>query len=77
MNIPHKYIRIIDTKEGKIEEDIKKLSSDDFNIKLVLGFVSPHINFENTAKKIKSLFSSNVKVILTTTAGELCTFNLE
>jgi len=51
MNISHKYIRIIDTKEGKIEEDIKKLSSDDFNIKLILGFVSPHINFENVSKK--------------------------
>ena len=76
MNIPHKYIRIIDTKEGKIEEDIKKLSSDDFNIKLVLGFVSPHINFENTEKKIKSRFLSNVKNMLTTTAGEICTLNL-
>ena len=77
MNFSHKYIRIIDTKEGKIEEDIKKLSSDDFNIKLILGFVSPHINFENTAKKIKSLLPNDVKVVLMTTAGELCTFNLE
>ena len=77
MNISHKYIRIIDTKEWKIEEDIKKLSSDDFNIKLILGFVSPHINFENTAKKIKSLLPNDVKVVLMTTAGELCTFNLE
>ena len=25
MNFSHKYIRIIDTKEWKIEEDIKKL----------------------------------------------------
>lgn len=77
MNISHKYIRIIDTKEWKIEEDIKKLLSDDFNIKLILGFVSPHINFENVSKKIKSLLPNDVKVVLITTAGELCTFNLE
>lgn len=76
MNIPHKYIRIVDTKESNLENDIKSLTNE-FNTKLVLGFLSPHINFENVSKKIKSLFSHEVKVILTTTAGELCTFNLE
>ncbi len=76
MNEDHKYIRVIDTKEQKLEEDIKYLSND-FNTKLILGFISPHINFENVSRKIKALFSSNVKVILTTSAGELCTFNLE
>jgi hypothetical protein len=76
MNLTHKYIRIIDTKESKLEDDIKLLSND-FNSKLVLGFVSPHINFENVSKKIKSLLPNDVKVVLTTTAGELCTFNLE
>lgn len=76
MNEDHKYIRVIDTKEQKLEEDIKLLSND-FNTKLILGFISPHINFENVSRKIKALFSSNVKVILTTSAGELCTFNLE
>ena len=76
MNIPHQYIGIIDTNESNLENDIKSLSSN-FNTKLVLGFISPHINFENVSRKIKSLFSKDVKVVLTTTAGELCTFNLE
>ena len=76
MNIHHKYIRIIDTKESNLENDIKLLSND-FNTKLVLGFISPHINFENVSKKIKSFFPNDVKVVLTTSAGELCTFNLE
>ena len=76
MNIPHQYIGIIDTNESNLENDIKALSSN-FNTKLVLGFISPHINFENVSRKIKSLFSKDVKVVLTTTAGELCTFNLE
>lgn len=76
MNIHHKYIRIIDTKESNLENDIKLLSND-FNTKLVLGFISPHINFENVSKKIKSFFPNDVKIVLTTSAGELCTFNLE
>lgn len=55
MNIPQKYIRIIDTKESKLQEDIKLLSND-FNTKLILGFISPHINFENVSKKNKISF---------------------
>ena len=77
MDINSKYIRILDTKIVTLEEDIKKLLSEDFDSKLVLGFISPHLDFELTSKKIKSLFSSNTKVILTTTAGELCSFSLE
>ncbi|PUE66031.1 methyl-accepting chemotaxis protein [Arcobacter caeni] len=76
MNNPLKYIRIVDTKEANLENDIKSLSND-FNTKLILGFISPHINFENVSKKIKSAFSNDVKIVLSSTAGELCTFNLE
>ncbi len=72
----NKYIKVIDTNEKNLETHVKALN-DDFNIKLVLGFISPHINFDSMSKKIKSLFPSDTKVVLTTTAGELCTFNLE
>ncbi len=70
------YIRIVDTKEQNLEKDLNSLI-EEFNPKLVVGFLSPHIDFDNVSRKIKSSFSPNVKVILTTTAGELCTFNLE
>lgn len=75
MNIHHKYIRIVNTKETDLLNDIKQLSSD-FTPKLVLGFISPHIDFQNVSKKIKSAFSNDVKIVLSSTAGELCTFNL-
>ncbi|MDD2886892.1 MAG: methyl-accepting chemotaxis protein [Aliarcobacter sp.] len=75
MNIHHKYIRIVNTKESDLLNDIKQLSSD-FTPKLVLGFISPHIDFQNVSKKIKSAFSNDVKIVLSSTAGELCTFNL-
>ena len=76
MNNPLKFIRIVDTKEANLENDIKSLSND-FNAKLILGFISPHINFENVSKKIKSAFSNDVKIVLSSTAGELCSFNLD
>ena len=44
---------------------------------MVLGFISPHLNFEVISKKIKSVFPDETKVVLTTTAGELCTFDLD
>ena len=76
MNNPLKFIRIVETKEANLENDIKSLSND-FNAKLILGFISPHINFENVSKKIKSAFSNDVKIVLSSTAGELCSFNLD
>ena len=75
--IENEYIRILDTKESLLETDIKRLLINNFNCKLVLGFISPHIDFDSVSRKIKSLFDKETKVILTTTAGELCTFNLE
>lgn len=71
-----RYIRILNTNPKDLDENVKVLS-EDFNTKLVLGFVSPHIDFDFISKKIKSLFSNETKVILTTTAGELCTFSME
>ena len=76
MNNPLKFIRIVETKEANLENDIKSLSND-FNAKLILGFISPHINFENVSKKIKSAFSNDVKIVLSSTAGELCSFNID
>ena len=76
MNNPLKFIRIVETKEANLENDIKSLSND-FNAKLILWFISPHINFENVSKKIKSAFSNDVKIVLSSTAGELCSFNLD
>jgi hypothetical protein len=72
------YLKIVNTKLSEINIDlINSLSFEDSEIKLVLGFISPHLNFSELSSKIKSYFSSSTKVILVTTAGELCTYNLD
>ena len=75
-NIENEFIRILDTNDSNLEDRISSLFFGENAPKLVLGFISPHLNFETISKKIKSSFPSETKVILTTTAGELCTFDL-
>ena len=75
-NIENEFIRILDTNDSNLQDRISSLFFGENAPKLVLGFISPHLNFETISKKIKSSFPSETKVILTTTAGELCTFDL-
>ena len=77
-NSSSKFIKIVDTNENQLNEEIiKNLNfENDSAPKLVLGFISPHINFDSISRKIKSLLPSSTKLLLSTTAGELCTFNL-
>jgi hypothetical protein len=42
---------------------------------LVIGFVSPHLEFESTCRAIKSALPSATQVVLMTSAGELCNQN--
>ena len=76
-NIENDFIRILDTNDSNFEERINSLFFGEKAPKLVLGFISPHLNFEAISKKIKSVFPDETKVVLTTTAGELCTFDLD
>lgn len=72
-----KYIKTVNTDESKIDSSfIKDLYFDEKAPSYVLGYISPHINFNSVSQKIKSLFPSSTKVVLLTTAGELCTFDI-
>jgi signal transduction histidine kinase len=53
------------------EENLKKLLFEDNNTKFIVGFISPHIDFETISKKIKS-FYKDIDIVLTSSAGELC-----
>jgi hypothetical protein len=75
-NLGNDFIRILDTNDSDLDSSLHGLFFGEKAPKLVLGFVSPHLNFEVISRKIKSSFPSETKVVLTTTAGELCTFNL-
>jgi hypothetical protein len=72
------FIKVVNLEENDISADvINNLYFQDNAPKLVLGFISPHINFESISRKIKSLLPPSTKLVLTTTAGELCTFNFD
>lgn len=66
-------ILTITIKEAEIKS--QKLQNLSFNPKLVLGFISPKLNFESTSLKLKETFQNDTVLILSTTAGELCNFD--
>ncbi|AFL68652.1 methyl-accepting chemotaxis protein [Sulfurospirillum barnesii] len=48
-----------------------------FSPKVVLGFISPSLEFDSVAKKLQQAFSSECTLILSTTAGELCSLHAQ
>lgn len=76
-DLGNSFIQVLDTNEFDLGNNIHKLFFNETAPSLVLGFISPHLNFGKISQKIKSSFPDSTKVILTTTAGELCTFNLD
>jgi len=58
------------------KENINKLSFQNEKLKLIIGFISPHLNFSEISYKIKNSAPPHTKVILSSSAGELCTFDL-
>lgn len=73
------YLKIIDTTDTQINEElIKSLNFENGKEpSLVIGFISPHVDFQSISNKIRSLLPKSTKLMLSTTAGELCTFNLD
>ena len=57
------------------DKNLQKLLFENEKVSLVVGFISPHLNFSDISRKIKDFFSYDTKVILCSTAGELCTFS--
>lgn len=43
--------------------------------KVVIGFVSPALDFSTISSRLKQAFTNDVTLILSTTAGELCSFD--
>ena len=71
------FIKILTTDNTNLSDLlINELFFEENAPKLVLGFISPNIDFQEISSKIRNFFPNSTKVILSTTAGELCTFNL-
>lgn len=78
MNNSSEYIKTVNTTESQLDGTLAKgLYFGEDAPAFILGYISPHINFNSIAQKIKSLYPSETKVILITTAGELCSFNMD
>jgi hypothetical protein len=66
------HIRVIRTQGKAVSQaDIDALNFRGRPAALIIGFVSPDIDFSKTASKIQSLSSPESELILCTTSGEL------
>lgn len=54
-------------------QDFKALEFEGAETKLIIGYISPDVEPAAVATALRSHFSYDVKIVLTTTAGELCT----
>jgi hypothetical protein len=74
----HQFIRTLKISSHEItRQNIESLHVNGNSPALVLGFVSPNINFSTIASQIANFLPSTTQLILSSTAGELCTFNKE
>jgi signal transduction histidine kinase len=68
-----KYIKNIKLNSTQIDDkNLSNLIFPNNKTKLVIGYLSPNLDFYKISKQIKSYFSSDVKIILASSAGELC-----
>lgn len=72
-----KYTKVLKLADADVnEKHLEKLKFKNSDVALVLCYISPYLNFHEIVEKIKSFFGNSVSVVANTTAGELCTFNL-
>jgi hypothetical protein len=62
-------VQVIRSRTASLETDLRAASRDD--IQLVLGYINPAANLDQVARSAAAAFPG-AKVVLTTTAGELC-----
>lgn len=67
------HILTLQLKQAEITKE--KFGQYNFVPKLVIGFVSPALDFNAISTKLKQILPSNATLLLSTTAGELCSMN--
>ncbi len=69
----NRYIKNMKLTSSQInEKNLENLLFPNDKTSLLIGYISPNADFEESAKKIKSFFGDSIKVILSSSAGELC-----
>jgi hypothetical protein len=69
------FVITLKTDIHRLSQDLKDLRFRNQDPVLVVGFVSPHVDFHKVAHEVKNWAGTRTKVVLCSTAGELCTFN--
>ncbi len=71
-SLANQTIVTLTLQEKTITTSLENIS---FKPKVVLGFVSPSLDFPSVASKLKQALPNDTTLILSTTAGELCSFD--
>jgi hypothetical protein len=70
------YTKVLKLDGENIDsQSIKALLFEETTTPLIMGFVSPHLDFNSIVLNIKRHIPTSTKLILSTTAGELCSFS--
>ncbi len=73
-----KYTKTLKLLSGNItNKDLEKLKFKNSNVKVILCYLSPYLDFNKIVYQIKDFFGNDIIVLASSTAGELCTYNLE
>ncbi len=70
----NKFTKVLQLNGDDIDS-ISNLLFEDKETPYIMGFVSPHLDFHVIASKIQSLLPPSTTLVLSTSAGELCSLN--
>lgn len=67
------YFRLIKCSSREVSASmIESLLFPEEKTRLIVGFISPHVDFKNVSQMLRQLIPNRIKVVLVSTAGELC-----
>jgi hypothetical protein len=72
----NRHTKVLKISERDIDQNsFKDIIFNEQKTMLVIGFISPHLDFKSIANKIQILLPSETKLILSSSAGELCSLS--
>lgn len=67
------YFRLFQCSSHEISPSIlEKILFPNNETQLIIGFISPHLDFKAIAQRLRQLIPTPIQLLLVTTAGELC-----
>lgn len=67
------YFRLIRCASHEVSTPLlEKILFPNHDTQLIIGFISPHLDFKKIAQQLRQLIPQHVQLLLVSTAGELC-----